>query len=171
MSRLVDSLDPGTLYHWRVRLHHDATSVPWQSAGRWFSRPWNGLQEGDLRTSSVAAAGRVPDGKQVAGAPLHVTSSPSVGLLKLAWSPSCRPTDTDYEIYSGELGSFASHIPLICSTGGATEFDIPMEVGSRYYLVVPTNGEAEGSHGAGGNGDPRPVGPATCLPQSVASCD
>jgi hypothetical protein len=142
MSRRVDALDPGTSYHWRVRLLYDPTAVPWQPAGRWFTRPWNGRQEADLRTRPLAAAGRVPDGKQLPGVPLHVDPAEQPGSRTLRWSPSCVATDSDYQIYSGTLGSFASHIPVVCSTGGATELEIPLEPGDRYYLVVPGNGEA-----------------------------
>ncbi|RPJ59526.1 MAG: hypothetical protein EHM23_13765, partial [Acidobacteria bacterium] len=50
----VESLAPGTVYHWRARfLYHPATT-PFQPFSRWVSPFANGWQEGDFRTVAVA---------------------------------------------------------------------------------------------------------------------
>ena len=37
--------------------------------------------------------------------------------LALAWGASCWSADRDYAIYEGQLGDFASHTPVRCTTG------------------------------------------------------
>jgi len=114
----------------------------------------------------VAAAGAVPDGSDGSGPPLQVSASD--GNLTLTWGSSCRPTDTDYEIYEGTLGHYPSHAPRVCTTGGATTFTFPAPAGSAYYLVVPRNAAREGSYGRAGDGSERPQGLDACLPQAIA---
>ncbi len=113
------------------------------------------------------AAGAVPDGWSVPGSPLTITMLPG-GDVTLAWSASCSATDADYEIYEGTLGSYASHAPRFCSTGGMTSKTFTPAPGSTYYLVVPRNALREGSHGRRSDGSERPRGASTCAPQEVA---
>jgi len=41
-----------TLYHWRVRYIFSLISNPYNpKLGRWFTQPWNGWNEADLRTN------------------------------------------------------------------------------------------------------------------------
>jgi len=46
---LVDGLDEDGLYHWRLRVVHDAVTTPFLPASRWFTPPTNGRQELDFR--------------------------------------------------------------------------------------------------------------------------
>ncbi len=112
-------------------------------------------------------AGEVPDGS--AGS-VPLTIAPAAGGdLTLSWGASCAATDTDYAVYEGTLGApFASHVPVTCSTGGATTWTFTPSAGDHYYLVVPRNGVSEGSYGHGSSLVPRPPSTAACLPQEVA---
>ena len=109
-------------------------------------------------------AGRVPDG--ATGQPLTVSHAPGNDVT-LDWSSSCAVGDDDYEVYEGTLGTYSDHQPVTCTTGGATTLTFAPAPGSSYFLVVPTNGGAEGSHGLDGNEAERPRGPAPCLPQAI----
>ncbi|GAB4222361.1 MAG: hypothetical protein Kow0062_19400 [Acidobacteriota bacterium] len=50
LSLNVTGLDPGD-YHWRLRLLYDPAASPFQPASRWFTVPWGGWHETDLRHS------------------------------------------------------------------------------------------------------------------------
>jgi hypothetical protein len=94
------------------------------------------------------------------------------GGLTLSWSRSCSAGAEDYAIYEGRIGAWYSHQPLDCSDDGAdrTE-DVMPSSGDRYYLVVPTNHEDEGSYGTASNGNERPRGTALCAAnQELAAC-
>ncbi len=41
--------------------------------------------------------------------------------LQLTWDPSCSSNDADFEVYEGVLGTFYSHVPVQCSTGGGDQ--------------------------------------------------
>ena len=118
-------------------------------------------------------AGRVPDGGEEPGQPLLIAKVPDIlPRISLSWGDSCHIDDTDYEIYEGTIGEYGSHVWKYCSTAGALsqEFIIDPNT-SKYYLVVPTNGEAEGSYGTDSQGIPRQRGPSACRPHSVAVCE
>ena len=70
------------------------------------------------------------------------------GWVSLSWPESCSVGAEDYAIYEGEIGSWSSHVPASCSTGGSTAETIAMPAGSRYYLVVPLADSVEGGYGA-----------------------
>jgi hypothetical protein len=116
-----------------------------------------------LTQAPSAAAGRVSESE-----PLTVQALPG-GDLHLAWGPSCVAGDSDYEIYEGTLGSFASHVPSACSTGGLRTHDLTPSPGDRYYLVVPRNAVREGSYGLSSDGLERPASASSCMPQAVVS--
>ena len=116
-----------------------------------------------------AAVGAVPNGKEVPGTPLSVRKGSGDDLV-LEWDPSCRATDTDYVVYEGLLGSFASHSPVTCNTSGATTWTLAPAANSSYYLVTPTDGVSEGSHGRDGSGAERSQGLATCYPMNTGGC-
>jgi sugar lactone lactonase YvrE len=103
-----------------------------------------------------------------AGNPFTVTRA-SNGDLTLSWGSSCLATDHDYGIYEGTLGTFDSHVPRFCSTGGATGRSFTPAAGNTYYLVVPRNALEEGSYGVLSNGAERPASATACLPQHIAS--
>jgi hypothetical protein len=90
--------------------------------------------------------------------------------IVLGWGASCKATDTDYAIYEGILGSFASHVSRVCSTGGATTETLTPEEGDTYYLVVPRNGTYEGSYGKTSAGTERAAAAVACMPQQVGAC-
>jgi hypothetical protein len=127
--------------------------------------------EGPLACAGKASttAGAVPDGGNVPGVPLTMSRGTGASVI-LTWGASCLSTDSDYALYEGMLGSFASHIAVTCSTAGATTWALNPAVGGRYYLAVPTSGVSEGSHGRTSNGAERLPGPTTCLPPDFGGC-
>jgi len=92
------------------------------------------------------------------------------GNLTLSWGASCSPDDTDYEVYEGALGTFATSVPRACSTAGATSTTFAPASGNRFYLVVPRDAWSEGSYGRKGDGTERPQPPAACRPQGTGAC-
>lgn len=94
----------------------------------------------------------------------------AAGDLHLSWGASCRPEDTDYEVYEGTLGIFPSHAPRLCTTGGSTSATLTPADGDTYYLIVPVHGVLEGSYGRDSRGAEIPPGVSACRPQVVRSC-
>ena len=92
------------------------------------------------------------------------------GDLTLAWGASCLTTDDDFAIYEGALGDFTSHLPLTCSTAGASGGTLTPSPADSYYLVVPRNANFEGSYGPDGMDFERPTAAAACTGQELASC-
>jgi hypothetical protein len=115
------------------------------------------------------AAGAVADGKTVPGTPLAIEKVAGSDI-RLTWSASCLIGDTDYGVYEGNLGSFTSHTPRLCTTGGETAVDLVPATASSYYLIVPRNQTHEGSYGRNGDLVARPQGPIACAPQEAGSC-
>lgn len=118
----------------------------------------------------LPAAGEVPDGS--AGTVAMTVTPAAAGQITLSWGASCAGTDTDYAVYEGVIGApFATHVPVTCSTSGATTWTFTPGAGDRYYYVVPRNAVAEGSYGQASSGAPHPPSTAACLPQeALASC-
>jgi hypothetical protein len=114
--------------------------------------------------SADVAAGWVPT-----DTPLLLARSED-GKLHLSWGPSCMVSDVDYEVYQGLLGDFAIHNPLSCSTSGLTEITVPLPLGDKYYLIVPSSTTSEGSYGRSSDGTERPRGTPACLPQAIGDC-
>jgi hypothetical protein len=50
IAHTVSGLNPGTRYHWRLRLIYEPGSVLGQPASRWVHVPWDGWQQQDFRT-------------------------------------------------------------------------------------------------------------------------
>jgi hypothetical protein len=115
------------------------------------------------------AAGQTPNGATVPGTPLTIVMEPS-GDVTLSWGTSCLIGDTDYEIYEGTVGSYSSHAPVSCTTGGATTSTFPPSGGATYYIVVPRTGSREGSYGQDSTGAERPQSASPCLPQQFGGC-
>jgi uncharacterized repeat protein (TIGR01451 family) len=118
---------------------------------------------------AAISAGRVPDGASLPG-PAVLRVNRVGNQLVLFWGPSCLPSDGDYEIYEGVLGSFDSHQSVACSTHGDLTFSHALPATSTYYLVVPANFRFEGSYGLSSAGAERPVGVTTCLPRAIGTC-
>ena len=122
--------------------------------------------------------GGVPGSGGIPGTPLTIEQAPggeitlsSEGEITLSWGASCLTNDSDYEIYEGTLGDFASHTPRFCTTSGATaKTFLPAAAGNTYYLVVPRNDDREGSYGLRSDGLERPQGVSACLIQKTGSC-
>ncbi|MFN7965970.1 MAG: PKD domain-containing protein [Acidobacteriota bacterium] len=91
------------------------------------------------------------------------------GQLTLSWGVSCVATDIDYGVYQGKLGSFQSHVPVQCSTSGATTATIQMPAGNAYFLVVPSDTYYEGRYGTASSGAAIPAGPQRCWPAAVTA--
>ncbi len=109
--------------------------------------------------------GVVPDG-QAGTVPLTITPAAD-GQLTLSWGDSCAPGDVDYEVYAGTVGSYFSHRPILCSTGGATSVTLAPGRGNIYYLVVSKNAYVEGSYGRRSDGTERPPATTPCVDQSL----
>jgi hypothetical protein len=121
--------------------------------------------------TSVACigAGGVPDGGSNPGPPLTIAKGAG-DAIALAWGASCVAADADYAVYEGSLGSFTSHAPRTCSTGGALSLSLVPDAGDRYYLIVPVHADREGSYGTDGTGAERSPGMGACAPQTVHAC-
>jgi len=115
--------------------------------------------------------GGVPAGQVPASAPgVPLTLTKSGAAVTLQWGASCLASDADFEIYEGALGSFSSHTPALCTTGGALAATITPTSGDRYFLVVPSNGTSEGSYGLQSGGGERPQGSSACFSRMIGSC-
>ena len=121
------------------------------------------------QASAMVVAGSVPDGAGISGTPLTVDKAAGPAIT-VAWSASCVIGDSDYAVYEGLLGDFASHTARVCTTGGATSLTLDPAGTGAYYLVVPHNTKREGSYGTDSSGGPRPQGTVACLPQQALIC-
>jgi hypothetical protein len=90
--------------------------------------------------------------------------------ILLSWGASCLFSDIDYEVYQGVLGTWDTHTPLTCSTGGATSMMLGPSLGNKFYLIVPTAPYFEGSYGKTSRGIERPPSTSACLPQMIGEC-
>ena len=118
-----------------------------------------------------APSGAVPAAESTRDTPL--TLSKVLARIRLAWAASCVASDSDYAVYEGLLGDFASHVPVTdssCTTDGMLSLTIVPSAGDRYYLVVPRGDMREGSYGVDSDGGPRPPSQAACLQQLVEIC-
>jgi hypothetical protein len=111
----------------------------------------------------------VPDGRFTPGTPLRVDKAAG-GQVRLTWSASCLETDTDYAVYEGQIGSYYSHVPVVCSTAGSRDVTFTPAPNLVYYLVAPRNQDQEGSHGRLRSGVERGVAGLTCLGQQITEC-
>ena len=98
---------------------------------------------------------------------LRATMDPDGVSLDLSWDPSCSGTATDYEIMEGTLGSWSDYQPVNCSTGGATSPIVTPSSDASFYLIVPRNGDVEGSYGLDGDGFERLRSTAQCVTSQV----
>jgi len=95
--------------------------------------------------------------------------------ITLDWAGSCSGGDNDFGIYEGVVGNWLSHIPVpsladACTTGGGTTASFETSGGNTYYLVVPTDGNTEGSYGGDSITGERPVSATACKAQSLGTC-
>lgn len=92
------------------------------------------------------------------------------GDVRLSWGGSSCATDPDFEVYEGALRTPASHVPVLCSTFGATSVTITPAPGNSYYLTVPRSAAYEGSYGTQTGASERPPSASACLPQTIRTC-
>jgi hypothetical protein len=68
------------------------------------------------------------------------------GQLELLWdSTSC--SSLDFAVYEGQLGSWYTHQPVLCSNGASFSAVIDPAPDNTYYLVVAQGVNEEGSYG------------------------
>jgi hypothetical protein len=103
----------------------------------------------------------------VAGLTVRKNAAPSITL---DWFASCSSSDTDYEVYEGDIGGFGNHGFVSCTTGGLTTATFDTGPGDHYYIVVPTDGITEGSYGLDSGSVERPAGDPACANQALGSC-
>ena len=130
---------------------------------------WDGFSVKSLQVQVDVAsgAGRVPNGADLAGAPLRMTRSGDA--LTLDWAPSCNG-DNDYAVYAGSLGSPQALSSVACSTSGQTELEFTPSADQQFFLVVPQGADGEGSYGVDSLGQERQPSPTACRPQRLAVC-
>ncbi len=110
--------------------------------------------------------------QEFAGEQLIVTGRDAgTGLLDVAYTPGCDATD--HTIYVGDLAGVSSYAwtGAACGVGASGTATFDPGAGSVFFVVVGTDGAAEGSYGRDGDGVERPedVGTPGCdLPQDLA---
>jgi hypothetical protein len=113
------------------------------------------------------------DGLSWVGNPGRVDTlsvSKSGADLVISWGGGCSDGGTDYGIYQGTLGSWYSHVAIVCTDAGADLTEtFPPGAGNRYYLVVPRNAAAEGSYGTRSGAIERPAGGGACVATQVVT--
>jgi hypothetical protein len=114
-------------------------------------------------------AGDTPAGR-LSGDGLRVERT-DTGEINLSWARSCFASDTDYEIFAGDLNDLHGYEVITCSTSGERSWTMTPMPGDRYYLVVPRNETREGSYGTDGSGIERAPGSPACLPQEIRECE
>jgi hypothetical protein len=173
----ISGLDPGTAYHVTVTARSAYTNPQSGATTTYESALYPAripavpvdlpIEVAATTTGGAAEAGAVPDGDDRPGAPLRVARSGA--NVVLSWGASCRATDTTYAVYQGAIGSWTSHAPVSCDTGGATSWGpFAPGPGDRFFLVVPAAGAVEGSYGTTSAGAERPSSPSACRTQDVA---
>lgn len=159
---------PGTNFGWALV----GNEAAFTTARRFQSRddpvgPYRPRLTIDFDPAVAGPAGDVPDGTW--GNPMRLLRLDG-GELFLNWDASCQPTDDDYAVYRGTLGSFYSHTLLLCSTSQATQSIFTPLPGDAYFLVVPVSTvDFEGAYGKDSFGNPRPPGTSACFSQDVAN--
>jgi hypothetical protein len=122
---------------------------------------------GTLTIAPGPGVGRVPDG--ITGAPLQISNN--LAQLDLTWGAGCGAAATDYAVYEGTIGSWASHSSLVCSTSGTRSATVTPSAGNHYYLIVPVSTTQEGSYGTDSTGAEIPQSSSPCkASQDLSGC-
>lgn len=140
-------------------------SCPGMGLGTTFCELADGSVDAFVRRQTILQNETAPGGRITA---LRVDKSG--GSLALNWLPSCSTGDNNYEVYEGMVGTWYSHVPVTCTTGGATSSTFAPAAGDRYYLVVPRNNTNEGSYGKNSSSVERPPSSSLCVPQALGMC-
>ena len=72
--------------------------------------------------------------------------------MRRHWGAACSFHANDYAVYQGTIGNWYSHAKLACSTAGLTSATVTPTLANAYYLVVPRDGQSEGSYGVNSAG-------------------
>ena len=120
----------------------------------------------EMFVTSSLSTGYCGEAASDASTPLALSAAAG-GALRLDWGASCVASDNDYAVYEGTIGDFTSHLPIICSTGGATSVTITPSAASTYYLVVPNDRSHEGRYGKKSSGAEIPAGRTRCYPAAI----
>lgn len=120
-----------------------------------------------LRTPALPH--EIQPGGRIAGLTVTKATAP---MITLDWGASCSSADTSFAVYEGTIGgTFTSHAPVLCDTGGAQTATFTPGAGSTYYLIVPHDGSSEGSYGARTPAPmERPPSASACFPQVLGDC-
>jgi hypothetical protein len=177
-SATIDGLDPGTTYRFTVTAVSNFTDPATSDVTTYESLLYPArlpavpqdlpVEVSATTTGGGGPAGAVPDGDERPGPQLLVGKGAG-NEIDLVWGDSCLAGDTEYGVYEGALGSYASHLPVTCMTGGATNHSFVPSGGHRFYVVVPSNGSFEGSYGLSSAGAERAASAAACEPQSLGA--
>lgn len=142
------------------------SSCPGMGLNNTFCELANGSADAFIPRTPRLADETAPGGRIVG-----LTATKAAGSnITLSWFPSCSVADTDYDINEGSIGTWYSHLPVSCTTGGATAATFAPAAGSRYYLVVPKGATTEGSYGTNSSSTQRPVSASACVPQALGTC-
>lgn len=137
-----------------------------QFSGGFFSAPYfddASFPAGSMMTDFAlpGSPGAAPDG-MVSSVPLAMSKLNSGGTsVSMSWGSSCSNEATGYGLYEGTLGSWYSHNAVAC-IGSANSAIFSPSAGNRYYLIVPNNGDYEGSYGTDSSGSQIPPGGSAC---------
>ncbi len=100
------------------------------------------------------------------GEPVNLQLSKSGGNLVFSWTAvgsTC--SGSDYALYQGDLTQLPTytHDQITCTTGGATNYSMPIPAGtSLYYIVTALTSSEEGSYGRDSSGTERPTSSTAC---------
>ena len=125
------------------------------------------VYEQQFTVGSPGACGRVPE--RPSDGELLLLQKIG-GSVRLTFGASCNPSDTDYVVYQGTIGSYYSHTRVLCSTGGGRMPIVTPPPGNWYFLVGPRNATREGSLGQASNGTERPGGTISCFTRLALAC-
>ena len=105
-----------------------------------------------------AGPGPVPDGRWVAGTPVQMAKLlPDGASARITWDITACPAST-YAIYSGPLSSVSTYgyDSWNCSLAPTGMADVGLGTENTFFIVIPVNGDVEGSHGRDSSGQERP---------------
>ncbi|MGD8377288.1 MAG: hypothetical protein PVF68_14230, partial [Acidobacteriota bacterium] len=89
--------------------------------------------------------------------------------VALSWTAGCSDSGQVYEVYEGTIGTWYDHGPVDCGTL-ALAHEYEPAAGNRYFLVVPRNGDLEGSYGRDASGLERPRSATACAAEQDLGC-
>jgi len=168
---IVSSATPGT----KTRLPHvlgpdGIVKIAWED-----TRNGGGTSAADVYAQNVNPNGTIGPATMpgsVGGSLMVTKSLVTEGDLTLTWGASCSAGASDYAIYEGTIGDFASHVWRDCSDdGGDRTEEITPSPGNQYYLIVPMDAVSEGSYGQSSIGSELPRAPVPCrVQQQLGPC-